>query len=424
MEIDRQGIGALIIRAHKGVPFYEAKWRDATRRQRKRRLGRAWLAPDLAGGWAKRRGRVRDGYLDERRADREMNQVIAAVEAEQQIAPRKREARFEDAASLWMEHLEFEKRAKPSTLDRHRNLLAKPRRDRGHQRGARIMREFEGRKLRSITTEDIRRFLSRLDREDVSARTVNIHRQILHSVFEHARRRDTFALRYNPVADTGKRPEEGARPVETFEPEEIRAVAEAARSGLHRSRGGYKHSKFTSETDREWARINEQDAALFLVAAFTGLRLGELLALHWADVDLDRRILSVSRSMSAGEESSTKSRRARSVPLADQAASELSSLSARQHFTSRDDYVFCRPDGGPLDRSAVRSRFIRAQERGGVRVRRFHDLRHSFGSLAIQRFDLVAVKDMMGHSKLTTTERYLHSKPRPNDVVKLTKTFE
>ena len=56
-------------------------------------------------------------------------------------------------------------------------------------------------------------------------------------------------------------------------------------------------------------------------------------------------------------------------------------------------------------------------------MRRFHDLRHSFGSLAIQQFDLVAVKDMMGHSKLTTTERYLHSKPRPDDVAKLTSIF-
>lgn len=155
-----------------------------------------------------------------------------------------------------------------------------------------------------------------------------------------------------------------------------------------------------------------------------GLRLGELLALHWSDVDLERRILSVSRSMSAGEESSTKSRRSRSVPLADQAAAELERLRERPSFKARTDYVFCRPDGGPLDRSAVRSRFICAQEKAGVQVRRFHDLRHSFGSLAIQKFDLVAVKDMMGHSKLTTTERYLHSKPRPDDVAKLTTIFE
>ena len=171
MEIDRQESGALIVRAHRGVPFYEAKWRDAMRHQRKRRLGRAWLVPDSNGDWRKRRGRVRDGFLDERRAYREMAGVIAEVEAEQQIAPCKRDTRFEDAVGLWMEHLEFEKRAKPSTLDRHRNLLAKPRHDVDGQRGARIMREFEGRKLRSITAEDVRRFLARLDREDISART-------------------------------------------------------------------------------------------------------------------------------------------------------------------------------------------------------------------------------------------------------------
>lgn len=424
MTMDRKAIGSLSVRAYKGKPFYEVKWRDPTRAQRKRRLGRAWLEPDGKGSWKRRRGRVREGFLDERAAYLMMGKVIADVEAQQQIAPGMREARFEDAVKVWMEHLEFEKRAKPSTLDRHRTMLAWPKAGRGKQRGARIMRAFAGRKLSSITTEEVRAFLAVMDRESVSARTVNIHRQVLHSIFEHARRKDTFALRDNPVAGNAKRPEEGARPVETFEPEEIRAIAEAARSGLHREHGGYKHSAFSKRTELEWSRINEQDAAFFLVAGFTGLRLGELLALHWSDVDLERRILSVSRSMSAGEESSTKSRRSRSVPLADQATAELERLRERPHFTARTDYVFCRPDGGPLDRSAVRSRFICAQEKAGVRVRRFHDLRHSFGSLAIQKFDLVAVKDMMGHSKLTTTERYLHSKPRPDDVAKLTTIFE
>ena len=129
--------GALIVRAHKGTPFYEAKWRDGRKRQRKRRLGRAWLEPDPRGGWKRRRGRVCRGYLDERAAYREMARVIAEVEAEQQIAPTKREARFEDAVEAWFAYLEFEKRAKPSTLAGYRNLLAHPRSgDRG-QRGAR-----------------------------------------------------------------------------------------------------------------------------------------------------------------------------------------------------------------------------------------------------------------------------------------------
>jgi integrase len=57
-------------------------------------------------------------------------------------------------------------------------------------------------------------------------------------------------------------------------------------------------------------------------------------------------------------------------------------------------------------------------------VRRFHDLRHTFGSLAVREFDLVAIKNMMGHAKLSTTERYLHTKPRPDDAAKLTDIFK
>lgn len=420
MTVDANETGALIVRAHKGVPFYEAKWRDAKKRQKKRRLGKAWLETVPAGGWKKRPERRPKGYLDERAAYREMSRVIAEVEAEPQPAPETREASFDDAAAVWLEHLELEKRAKPSTLAGYRNLLAYPRRGDRKQHGARIMRAFAGRKLDSITTTDIRRFLVSIDREDVSARTVNIHRQLLHSIFEHAKRGDSFSLKENPVSATGKRPEEGAKPIETFEPDELRAVAEAARSSLHRTRPDHDYSE---ETNAEWQRINQQDAALYIVAGCTGLRLGELLALRWADVDLNAGALMVSRAMSAGEESSTKSRRPRSVPLAEQATAELSGLLKRKAFTERTDYVFCRPDGEPLDRTAVRGRFIRAQKKAGVRVRRFHDLRHTFGSLAIQQFDLVAVKDMMGHSRLTTTERYLHSKPRPDDAAKLTKIF-
>jgi integrase len=349
-----------------------------------------------------------------------MAKAIDAHEAALRAAnPGKDETLFEAAAEAWLVYLRTEKRIKPSTLSGYRSLLAEP----SGKRKARIMRTFAGQRLFAITTKEVRQFLAKLDREDISARTVNIHRQVLHSIFEFARREESFGLPANPAAETTKRPEDGAKPIETFEPDEIRAIAQAAREGLHRGKGGYAHSAYSLETEQEWQRINEQDAALFTIAAFTGLRLGELLALRWRDIDLKGGVLSVSRAMSAGEETSTKSRRSRIVPLAQQAKDLLMQLSQRGHFTSRDDFVFCRADGGSLDRSAIRKRFIRAQKKAGIRVRRFHDLRHTFGSLAIRRFDLVAVKEMMGHSKLTTTERYLHSKPRPTDAAKLTVIF-
>jgi len=415
--------GSLQIRAYKGRPFYEARWRDRDRADRRKRLGPAWVEPD-GGGWRPRRGRVAQGQLDERRAFPLMDQVIAEHEERLgQGTPERREALFEEAAGAWLEHLGTERRAKPSTLQNYGILLRAPNGDR-KQRGARIMRAFGGRKLFRITTRDVRVFLAGLDREDLAPRTVNIHRQVLSAIFEFARREESFGLPHNPVAGTSKRPEDGLRAVDTFEPAEIRAIAAAARAGRHRRRSGYSQAVWSIETEREWRRIGEQDASLVIIAATTGLRLGELGALRWRDVDLEDRNLTVSRAISAGEESSTKSRRSRVVPLAGQAREELEALRGRLHFTGREDHVFCRPDGGPLDRSAVRARFIRAQEAAGVRVRRFHDLRHTFGSLAIRRFDLVSVKEMMGHSKLTTTERYLHARPRPDDAAKLTDLFK
>ena len=73
-------------------------------------------------------------------------------------------------------------------------------RKRGRTPAARIMRTFGHRPVSSITSSDVGRFLARLDAEpSVGARTVNKHRQVLASVFEHAMRPDTFGLASNPV---------------------------------------------------------------------------------------------------------------------------------------------------------------------------------------------------------------------------------
>ncbi len=218
------------------------------------------------------------------------------------------------------------------------------------------MRTFGGRRLFAVAAKDVRQLLSRLDHEDLSPRTVNIHRQVLHAIFEFARREETFGLPENPVARTSKRPEDETGPIETFEPEEIRAIAAAARAGRHRRRTGYRHSVYSPETEREWQRINDQDASLFIVAAMTGLRLGELGALRWRDVNLEGGFINVSRSISAGEETSTKSRRSRVVPLAAQAVEELGRLRSRLHFLGREDHVFCRPDGGPTAARSIAPR--------------------------------------------------------------------
>jgi len=109
---------------------------------------------------------------------------------------------------------------------------------------------------------------------------------------------------------------------------------------------------------------------------------------------------------------STKSRRARKLPLPDQAAAALERLSRRGEFTGPDDYVFTNRFGRRLDPSALRRRFDRARDAAGLEPLRFHELRHTYGSLLVAGgIDLPSVKAAMRHSRITTTERYLHARP-------------
>jgi integrase len=393
--------GALVVREHNGRPFYEAAWRDGTRRQVKRRLGRAWLEPDGHGGWRKRRGRVQDGYLDERAAYVKMAAVIDEHEA---ALPRPQvEPTFDDAAAGWLHHLEHVEGVKPSTLRDYRYMLTAPDAEpllRGRRRsGARIMREFGGQELRTITTAQVDRWLAQLDREGVAPRNVNKHRQVVASVLEFAMRRpDTYALGVNAARPTSKRREPDPTVLDFYEPEEMLALARAA--------------------------TNEQDAALFVVAAYSGLRLGELRALRWRDIDLPGSKLTVSGSISDNQRTAPKSRKPRTVPLATMAATELARLAERDRFVNRDDLVFVGPLGGYLDPSALRGRYRQAQTAADLRALRLHDLRHTFGSLAVRGgVDLATLKAWMGHAKISTTERYLHAKPRTDDVARLDRAF-
>lgn len=398
-----------------GGPVFYGKWRDSTGRQIKRALGPAWVG---------RRGRAPDGTLDHRGAIVALAAAVKDCEATLTKPRVDRTATLADAAETWLHHLEHVDGAKPTTLADYRYLLA-PATTRARKRGrapvARIMRAFGSRPLTSITVADVSRFLRGLDAEAaMTARTVNKHRQLLCSIFKHAMREDTYRLPSNPAAATDRRREADDRPIDFYEPDEVLALARAAESGAHRDPSRPAVSA-REATDR--ALADRQDAALFVVAAFTGLRLGELLALRWRHVDFVDAKLLVESSWSGGRLSTPKSRKWRAVPLADQPAAALARLSERENFIARDELVFCNPVGDYLDPSAIRRRYRRAQAAAGLRPLRFHDLRHSFGSLVIREFDPVSVKDFMGHSKITTTERYLHARSRRTDAARLTKAF-
>jgi integrase len=171
------------------------------------------------------------------------------------------------------------------------------------------------------------------------------------------------------------------------------------------------------------AAASEQDAALYLTAAFTGLRRGELLALRWRDVDFAGSLIRVRASYADGHLTTPKSGKVRAVPMAPSVASALAKLGARTDWVGDEDLVFPGHTGGFLDGSALRRRYGEALKRAGLRRLRFHDLRHTFGTRMIAKADIRRVQEWMGHSSIQTTMQYLHYSPRDEDAQLVAEAF-
>lgn len=416
---------SLVIREHNGRPFYEAKFRYEGR-QIKRRIGPAWLERDETGEWRRRRGRVPDDALDERRAHAGAAVIVAAFSADAKAAAhlaherRTQGVTFRELAHTYLTWLSEVKGAKPATLRDHGYVLAEPgtpyKRGTGELLGH-VMRAIGDRPAKAISTREIDALLTDVARTGVSARAVNKTRNIIVAAFNYGMRESAFSLPSNPALSTDVRREAHPGMLLYYSPGEIETIANALSDGIRRRR--------TDGRSPDQRLMDEQDAELVRFAAYTGLRLGELLALRWKDIDIAGAAMTVSRAMSAGVETTTKSGRVRRVPLPDQATAALTRLGQRADFLGPDEYVFAdHALGRPLNPVTVRKRFKQARDAVGARPLRFHDLRHTYGSLlASAGIDLVTIKEMMGHSALSTTGRYLHARPASEQAARFTRVF-
>jgi integrase len=158
-------------------------------------------------------------------------------------------------------------------------------------------------------------------------------------------------------------------------------------------------------------------ACLFDVALGTGLRLGELRALRWRDVDRDRRLIRIERSYSRRDVKRPKSEAGvRAVPLfesVDRALQELAARAVERGRYAPDELVLATVRGTPLHESNLNRRIWRpALERAGLASLgyRFHDLRHTCVSrLVAAGADVKLVQAVAGHaSPLITLKRYSH----------------
>ena len=111
--------------------------------------------------------------------------------------------------------------------------------------------------------------------------------------------------------------------------------------------------------------------------------------------------------------------------MTDRVARELADWRGRSLFADESQLVFAHPHlGTPLDRTKVTRRFQRASAAAGVRVIRFHDLRHTFATtLAAAGVPLRTIQEYLGHADLKTTQIYAHYAPSAGETAVLNAAF-
>jgi integrase len=298
---------------------------------------------------------------------------------------------FGDAVAEWLRYTEVERQRAESTVRDYRNVA----------NGALLPEFGEDTPLDAIDQDRLDAYRQRLLTEaKVSRRTIQKTMVLLHGIFKRARQ--LLWIRENPAENVERVQLKRSGDFNVLSVEQVEAVARAAEDGA--------------------------DAAI-IVAAYTGLRTGELRALRWRDVDFATATLHVRRNRPAGgSERAPKSGQVRSVPLMDDAARELDRLSRRERFTAPDDYVFCSEVGDGLKEDVLRQGLYTALEAAGIDRKAFparggftfHDLRHTYGTLAVQVYPLVDVQAYMGHADIQTTMAYAHHVPKHNAADALT----
>jgi integrase len=263
----------------RGAAWY-AKYRLPDGRQIQKKLGPAWTG----------RGRPPAGYFTKRLAEDWLRSVME--EARRGTLPGlvRTGATFADAAAEYQRYIEQDRGRKPSTLRGYRSAIE-----------AHLLPAFGTRPVESVGTEEIEAWIATVGN---SPRTRNKLLILVHGVLGRARK--IYRLSGNAAAEVEKFPQPRGVDIDVFAPEEVWALVRAASS--------------------------DQDAAIYLTAAFTGLRMGELLALRWRDVDFAGQTVRVRASYYLGVLTTPKSGKVRAVPLALDVATALAQIGRREHL--------------------------------------------------------------------------------------------
>lgn len=356
----RRAYGSGSLYPHRGSWY--AKWYVGTR-QIKRKIGRQ-----------RKRG-SREG-LTKAQAEKEMRRLMRELKP----TPQER-LTLREVGDAYIAHVRDFLERKPSTVQDYEGILNKA--ERGLPK--KTINRYGG--------SDVEGYVSSMKKAGRSPKTINNHLNFLHGLFAFAEKRGWASG--NAVAEAERPRAGGADPdIRFIDLEELEALIREVPDDV----------------------LGAVERPLYLTAAMTGLRQGELIALRWKDVDWKAGLIRVRRNYTRGRFGTPKTKRSsRSVPMPGRVAAALKEHFKRSSYTGADDLVFCHPEtGGPFDASKMRKRFKAALKAAGVRSIRFHDLRHTFGTrMAAAGAPLRTIQEWMGHRDYKTTEIYADYAPDP-----------
>ncbi|RMH16954.1 MAG: tyrosine recombinase XerC [Acidobacteria bacterium] len=290
----------------------------------------------------------------------------------------------------FLEHLRLERNLSANTVRAYGGDLG---------RFLRFLGEYRGRDPRSlppaeVAAADVRAFLASLARDGLGRRSRARALSAVKSLFRWACR--DGVLPANPAAGVRAPKTEKTLP-HHLRPGEVESLIEAADGNT---------APYVDPADEP---LSCRDRALIELAYASGLRVSELVALDWQDVDLGARVLRV-----VG-----KGSKERMVPFGRPAADALRTwleqwdgVRARRRRAPAgddDEPIFLNHRGGRLSDRSVRrvlDRYAAAAGLGGLHP---HALRHTFATHLLEGgADLRAIQELLGHSSLSTTQRYTH----------------
>jgi integrase len=256
-------------------------------------------------------------------------------------------------------------------------------------------------KLRNLSPELVQDLYDSKIAAGLKPASVRYIHAVLHNALEHAHKR-----RLIPENAASKTEPPKVRPpeIQPLDAEQTRTLLDAART--------------------------EPLGGLYVVAVTSGLRIGELLALRWMDVDLEQGVMRVSRTLSRAKGgprfTTPKNGKGRPVTLTREAVEALRSHRKDQNevrlklgtLWEDNGLIFASETGAPLTRDFVdRRSFKPLLKRARLPEKRLHDLRHTCATLLLgQGVHPTLVQKLLGHASVVMTlNRYSHWMPSMGD---------